>query len=43
MRRIEESKAGPPDFLKLQTDRKLACAKAQVEKLYHSNIAESQM
>jgi hypothetical protein len=28
--------------LKLQTDRKLAYAKAQVEKLYHSNIAESQ-
>ena len=28
--------------LKLQTDRKLAYAKAQVEKLYHKNIAESQ-
>jgi cyclase len=28
--------------LKLQTDRKLAYAKAQVEKLYHQNIAESQ-
>ena len=28
--------------LKLETDRKLAYAKTQVEKLYHSNIAESQ-
>lgn len=27
---------------KLQTDRKLAYAKAQAEKLYHANIAESQ-
>ena len=28
--------------LKLKTDRKLAYAKAQVEKLYHANIADSQ-